>query len=176
MEAAVRHEYANRNPVKLLAPAQRPRPERKEAAYFENAELPKLFAELPGGAILVFSELALKTGMRQGEIVGLQWGDVDLTSATVRVRRSITDGHVSTPKNHERRDVDLTSDVVELLGRWWGETGSPEASGAWLFPGEAKHGLLGMRERAELLDGTVEITSAPGTGTIVGARLPVRRR
>jgi signal transduction histidine kinase len=38
------------------------------------------------------------------------------------------------------------------------------------------YGLLGMRERAELLDGTVEITSVPGAGTTLHARLPVRRR
>lgn len=34
-------------------------------------------------------------------------------------------------------------------------------------------GLTGMRERARLLDGTVEILSAPGQGTTVRARIPV---
>ena len=37
-------------------------------------------------------------------------------------------------------------------------------------------GLLGMQERADLLGGTVDVTSAPGAGTTVQARLPVRRR
>jgi signal transduction histidine kinase len=37
-------------------------------------------------------------------------------------------------------------------------------------------GVLGMRERAELLNGTLDIESAPGSGTVVRARLPVRRR
>ena len=36
-------------------------------------------------------------------------------------------------------------------------------------------GLLGMRERAELLGGTLEIESTPGQGTVVRACLPVRR-
>ena len=40
LEAAMRHGYAARNPVSELSPAQKPRPERKEAAYFENGELP----------------------------------------------------------------------------------------------------------------------------------------
>ena len=35
-------------------------------------------------------------------------------------------------------------------------------------------GLLGMRERAELLHGTLRIESAPGRGTVVRATLPVR--
>jgi len=37
-------------------------------------------------------------------------------------------------------------------------------------------GLLGMRERVELLDGTLTVVSAAGEGTTLSARLPVRRR
>jgi integrase len=55
--------------------------------------------------------------MRQDELVALRWGDVDLEQAVVRVRASYTGGTLGTPKNRERRDVDLISDVVELLGR-----------------------------------------------------------
>ncbi len=36
-------------------------------------------------------------------------------------------------------------------------------------------GLVSMRERAELLDGSVTIDSAPGAGTTLTARLPARR-
>lgn len=35
-------------------------------------------------------------------------------------------------------------------------------------------GLLGMRERARLLDGVLEVRSAPGAGTVVHARVPLR--
>jgi signal transduction histidine kinase len=37
-------------------------------------------------------------------------------------------------------------------------------------------GLLGMQERVTLLDGELTIDSAPGNGTVVSARIPVRRR
>jgi signal transduction histidine kinase len=37
-------------------------------------------------------------------------------------------------------------------------------------------GLLGMRERAELLDGTLSIESAPGQGATIRAELPAARR
>ena len=70
-------------------------------------------------------ETALKTGMRQGEVARPHLGRLDLSDAVIRVRRSITDGHLGVPKNHERRDADLTQDVVELLGGWWGTAGSP---------------------------------------------------
>jgi two-component system sensor histidine kinase NreB len=35
-------------------------------------------------------------------------------------------------------------------------------------------GLFGMRERAQLLGGTVEIRSAPGEGTTVFVKIPLR--
>jgi integrase len=55
--------------------------------------------------------------MRQGELLALQWSDVDLNDAVIRVRRSFTGGSIGTPKNRERRDVDLISDVVNMLAR-----------------------------------------------------------
>ncbi|HWZ92996.1 MAG TPA: ATP-binding protein, partial [Polyangiaceae bacterium] len=37
-------------------------------------------------------------------------------------------------------------------------------------------GLLGIRERTELLDGELQVNSTPGKGTTLSVRLPVRRR
>lgn len=61
---------------------------------------------------------------------GLQW--------------SFTGGRLTTPKNHERRDVDLTPDLVETLGAWWGELGRPEDD-KLVFPGETKSGYLNSK-------------------------------
>jgi integrase len=72
--------------------------------------------------------------MRQGELFALRWSDVDLEQGVVRVRRSYTGGFVSTPKNRERRDVDLISDVVELLSGWR-ETRSMSPGDGLVFPG-----------------------------------------
>ena len=74
--------------------------------------------------------------MRLGELSALAWGDVDLVGATIRVRQSYTGGELSTPKNHEQRSVDLTAELVELLGAWWGELGKPDDE-TLVFPGEA---------------------------------------
>jgi integrase len=126
LSAAVRRGYASRNAVELLGDSQKPRPGKRESAYFENDELPRLFGALPDdGVYRAVCLTALKTGMRRGELLGLTWGDVDLTAAVIRVRRTFTAGHVTEPKNHERRDVDLTPEVVDLLGAWWGEQGKP---------------------------------------------------
>jgi len=141
LSAAVAHGYAGSNPVRQLPKAERPRAESKESAYFENEELPRLFAEVSDGLFTTLFQLALKTGMRQGELLALTWADVDLGEAIIRVRRTITDGHLSLPKNHERRDVDLTADVVALLGGWWGELGRP-GNELLVLPGDTRSGYL----------------------------------
>jgi integrase len=141
LNSAIRHKYAALNPVKELPPSEKPRSQRKESAYFTDEELPRLFAEVTSGVFRTLFLTALKTGMREGELIGLTWADVDLTGAVARVRRTCTDGIVHEPKNHERRDVDLTPEVVELLGAWWGELGSPDDE-QLVFPGDGRDGYL----------------------------------
>jgi integrase len=83
----------------------------------------------------------LKTGLRLGEATALRWGDCDLIEAVIRVRHSFTGGRLTTPKNHEQRDVDLTPELVELLGEWWGELGKP-GDDKLVFPGATKTGFV----------------------------------
>jgi integrase len=79
--------------------------------------------------------------MRQGELFALRWCDVDLEQAVLRVRRSYIGGTLGTPKNRERRDVDLISDVVELLMQLQRERGSASGDGL-VFPGLNGTGFL----------------------------------
>jgi integrase len=61
--------------------------------------------------------LAIHTGLRQGELLGLKWTDVDLDARTLSVQRSLdADGTFNPPKrNKSRRTVRLTSRAVEAL-------------------------------------------------------------
>jgi integrase len=66
--------------------------------------------------------LAVSTGMREGELLGLKWADVDLEAGALRVRRTLTrsGGKVSLgePKTKKsRRTVRLTPRAVEALKR-----------------------------------------------------------
>lgn len=47
-------------------------------------------------------------GLRQGELVALQWGDVDLVARVLTVRRSSWRGIVGTPKSGRDRKIPLT--------------------------------------------------------------------
>ena len=65
--------------------------------------------------------LAVTTGMRQGELLGLQWPDVDLAAATLSVRHTLTkskDGtleRTQTKTNAGRRMIDLPPMAVGAL-------------------------------------------------------------
>lgn len=60
--------------------------------------------------------LAITTGMRQGELLGLQWKDIDLESGTLRVNRGAYAGAVSPPKtNAERRTIKLSKSAIASL-------------------------------------------------------------
>jgi integrase len=151
LESAVTAGYAGRNPVRQVPKGERPRGRRTEAAYFENDELPRPFAALEerGSVYRVLFEAALKTGMRQGELLALTWGDVDLVHSVIHVRRTYTDGNLGSPKNHnlgspknhEKREVFVTEEVVDMLGAWWGECGKP-ADDKLVLPGETRTGYL----------------------------------
>lgn len=59
--------------------------------------------------------LAARTGMRAGELRGLQWADVDFTSHRLTVRRSVVGDRVQPPKGGRLRHLPLPADAVEAL-------------------------------------------------------------
>jgi integrase len=98
----------------------------------------------------VLALVALKTGGRLGELLALTWADVALLDGVLRVRRTYTDGFLDEPKTHERRDVDLSPEVVELLGAWWRELGEP-GDDRLVFPGPTRSGYLNPKSVLEQL-------------------------
>jgi len=56
-----------------------------------------------------------RTGMRLGEALALQWGDIDWHGRFVDVRRNYTLGKITSPKNGKGRRVDLSQQLTEVL-------------------------------------------------------------
>jgi integrase len=65
----------------------------------------------------VLSLTALKTGARIGELTALTWADIELGNALIHIRRTYTDRKIGLPKNHEKRSIDITDDLVQTRGR-----------------------------------------------------------
>jgi integrase len=55
-------------------------------------------------------------GLRQSELIGLQWGDLDLSGGRLTVKRSVFKGKVGAPKTARgSRTVKLTGLAIEAL-------------------------------------------------------------
>lgn len=62
--------------------------------------------------------LGSRTGLRIGELIALQWGDIDFVQRLILVQRNMTHGKLTTPKSKAgRRMVRLTTNAVEALER-----------------------------------------------------------
>lgn len=59
--------------------------------------------------------MALHTGMRIGELLGLQWEDVDFEQRLITIRYTLFDGILSTPKSHKARYVPMSRQVQASL-------------------------------------------------------------
>ena len=59
--------------------------------------------------------LALRTGMRIGEIRALKWKDLDFENRLIEARRSCRQGRITKPKNGKGRKVDMSKQLAEVL-------------------------------------------------------------
>ncbi|MFA5130385.1 MAG: site-specific integrase [Patescibacteria group bacterium] len=59
--------------------------------------------------------VAVRTGMRLGELFGLEWQDVDFERKQLTVRRSIVRGNIGTPKSGKVRYIPLTDEVCKAI-------------------------------------------------------------
>ena len=75
--------------------------------------------------------VALKTGLRQGELRGLTWPDINWNNKTLTVRHSWCDykNGLVTPKSNRKRHIPLTNELYEMLSQ-------KKLSIGFVFPGE----------------------------------------
>jgi integrase len=59
--------------------------------------------------------LAVRTGLRFGELIALQWKDVNFEEKLIVVQRNVARGFIGTPKNNRTRTIPLCSSVLEML-------------------------------------------------------------
>jgi integrase len=111
---AVRWELAPRNPADSVdAPRSTTKPARTSSLE-ELARLLKAADETPLGVLV---RLAVHTGMRLGEVLGLRWQDVDLENQCLRIELTFgADGRFRKPKTESsRRTISLDDEIAEDL-------------------------------------------------------------
>jgi len=119
LKQAVADGLIPRNVCEAVKP---PRPQKREIAPLSPDQARRFLEACQGERLEALFVLAVHTGMRQGELLGLHWEDVDLEAGALRVRRALAqtnDGPVLTaPKGAKsRRRIKLTGAAVEALKR-----------------------------------------------------------
>lgn len=114
---AITMGYLAAHPMQGLS---RPGHESEEIKPFTQAEALRLIEESAGETTHALLILALTTGMRQGELFGLEWPKVDFAKSRLRVDQAAAEveGAVSLRKPKTRksvRTVNLTPDAVGAL-------------------------------------------------------------
>ena len=108
-----------RNVAKLADP---PRVPKTEVKPLSQEEVQQLLQTARGDWLEALYVCAVALGMRQGELLGLRWEDVDLEGRTLTVAKALQrlDGRfqlVERKSTHPRRRISLPQLVVRALGR-----------------------------------------------------------
>ena len=126
---AMRYDWATTNPIRLVRQSALPL---QEQIVLEPVEIAALLSELhdPFYTLIL---LASATGLRRGELFGLQWQDIIFAEAELRVERSIVDQVEGPPKTlASRRPVPMSDALAQSLLMWRKQTNfaSPQD---WVF-------------------------------------------
>src|SRR5499427_554322 len=112
------------NPADIAKPPKAPT---KETPMLQPSEAVGLLERLRGQPLYLIASLALGTGMRRNELLGLRWQDVDLDAGRLTIEQSLeqtaTHGiRVKAPKTRRgRRTISLPAHAVTELRQHWRE-------------------------------------------------------
>ena len=120
LACAVKNGTLTRNVASVHRP---PAAEDTELEILEPVQVKAVLAALEGHTLFPIIRLALDAGMRRGELLGLQWGDIDLDAVppTLRVERSVEETkagglRLKPPKTKRgRRSISLPPETVAML-------------------------------------------------------------
>lgn len=123
LRAAERDGLVSRNVASLARP---PRIVKEEMKTLKPAQVESFLEALHGDRLAALYVVTLGLGLRQGEVLGLRWQDIDLDAGTLAVRHSLqwirpaghrqAAPHLVEPKSEEsRRSLRLPKSVTAAL-------------------------------------------------------------
>ena len=120
LDQAVRWGLLPRNVTEAVDP---PKPAKPETTTWDARQVAAVLTAAAGDDLDPLWRLALLTGMRRGEVLGLRWRDLDLDRGSLAVRRTLSRGADSrliegAPKTASgRRQIALPASAIEALRR-----------------------------------------------------------
>jgi integrase len=134
---SVRHKYIDHNP---LHDAERPRDrgnaEESKTSILHPSQIKNFLENVTEPKYKILFMLAIFTGARQGELLGLKWSDVDWQNKQINIQRTYTKGRFFSPKTKtSNRKIDIGPAVTTELKKW--KLACPKSKMDLIFPNEA---------------------------------------
>lgn len=124
LEYAKRLHYIESDACQDLSQREKPHREEKQIDFLTPAEAQRFVKCLKDEPLFwrCFMNVLLTTGLRRGEAVGLQWGDIDDSGLTMNIVRNVTMDknasekyHIGATKTKEGRKVAISARLYKLL-------------------------------------------------------------
>jgi integrase len=118
LEHAIRLGLVNRNVTNATIPPKEPA---KEMKILDESQISQLLVAAIGTRLEAILYFAVTTGMRQMELLGLKWSDLDWSKQTIKVERQLVrpdrgEAQFSQPKTRNgRRTVALGDRTIAVL-------------------------------------------------------------
>jgi integrase len=95
------------------------KPKKKEIRPLDCEQVRAFFDAVSGERLEPLYVLAVTAGLREGELLGLKWEELDLETGMLQVRRSLSEARsgriFEAPKSGKGRSVRLTQRAVSAL-------------------------------------------------------------
>jgi integrase len=146
--AAVDESHLTVNPVSGFTKKLKLRAPKRGKAPFEDAELERMWTSYRSYEPVYgyVSRFSAESGLRLGELVALDWPNVDLTNGRVYVEHTWDSESESlvAPKDREPRNVYLTPEARAVIEEWVGVVGA--RTDGMVFPNPIGGGRLVARQ------------------------------
>lgn len=156
LKLAIEQDLISKNPADACA---LPKVEHKEMKTISAEDLAAFLREAKATGVYEMYYVALATGLRRGELLGLKWEDVDWKQGLIRVRRQvaringeIVEAPLKTKNSY--RVVSISQETMEVLKQQKAKSGDqyvfPSPNGGPISPDSVNNMLHRVLERAGL--------------------------
>ncbi len=148
IQQVVEDGLAPRNPVASVKP---PRGSKKDIRPLTPGQVRQLLTASSEERYAALYVVAITTGLRRGELLGLMWEDISFENGTLQVRRTLQKGEMLPPKTTKsRRQIKLTRRALFALRQHWRNQESERAfsNGTW-----TERGLVFPNQVGQFTDG-----------------------
>ncbi|MEW6622356.1 MAG: site-specific integrase [Bacillota bacterium] len=118
LEDAVKDELIHKNPAKLVTP---PPKNKYEASFLTVKEIREMLKKFKDDEMFIPVLLSVLPGLRRGEVLGLQWKDIDFDNRLIRIRNNyvMVDGNPvlqgKTKTDKSSRNIVVAERIINSL-------------------------------------------------------------